>query len=189
MQENLAEHGCGIANSATTKTNSVVSETEANRRHCRDQAFFWRPGRGRLPLRRAAILFLRLSQLESTCFLPVPMQERIPIWVAATWPRPRPFRRAAKYNGVAPVSPDLQGDLTVEQMREVCAFISKYRTSAAPFDIIEFGTTIGRSCEEDANKVAAFVEAGVTWWLEAPSPWELTIAQVRDRIRLGPPKI
>jgi alkanesulfonate monooxygenase SsuD/methylene tetrahydromethanopterin reductase-like flavin-dependent oxidoreductase (luciferase family) len=128
-------------------------------------------------------------KLKSTRFLPAPMQERIPIWIAATWPRPRPFRRAAKYDGVAPVSPELQADLTVEQMREVCALISKYRQSAAPFDIIHFGTTTGRSWQEDAKKVAAFAEAGVTWWFEAPNPWKSTIAQVRDRVRLGPPKI
>jgi alkanesulfonate monooxygenase SsuD/methylene tetrahydromethanopterin reductase-like flavin-dependent oxidoreductase (luciferase family) len=127
--------------------------------------------------------------LKSTRFLPAPMQERIPIWIAATWPRPRPFRRAAKCDGVAPVSPELQADLTVDHIREVCALISKYRKSAAPFDIVQFGTTTGRSRAEDTNKVAAFAEAGATWWFEAPNPWKLTISQVRDRIRFGPPKI
>ncbi|MBV8454263.1 MAG: LLM class flavin-dependent oxidoreductase [Deltaproteobacteria bacterium] len=127
--------------------------------------------------------------LKSTRFLPGPIQKRIPIWIAATWPRPRPFRRAAKYDGVAPVSSDIEGDLTVEQMRQVRALITKNRRSAAPFDIIQFGTTAGRSREEDADKIAAFAEAGVTWWLEAPSPWKSTIAQVRARIRFGPPKI
>jgi hypothetical protein len=90
---------------------------------------------------------------------------------------------------VAPVSPDIEADLTVEQMREVRALIAKNRRSAAPFDIIQFGTTAGRSREEDAHKVAAFAEAGATWWLEAPSPWKSTIAQVRERIHFGPPKI
>jgi alkanesulfonate monooxygenase SsuD/methylene tetrahydromethanopterin reductase-like flavin-dependent oxidoreductase (luciferase family) len=127
--------------------------------------------------------------LKPTRFLPAPIQKRIPIWIAATWPRPRPFRRAAKFDGVAPVSPDIETDLTVEQMREVHALIAKNRGSATPVDIIQFGTTAGRSREEDAHKVAAFVEAGATWWLEAPNPWKSTIAQVRDRIRFGPPKI
>jgi hypothetical protein len=57
------------------------------------------------------------------------------------------------------LSPELQADLTVEQMREVCALISKYRQRAAPFDIIHFGTTTGRSWQEDAKKEAAFAEA------------------------------
>jgi alkanesulfonate monooxygenase SsuD/methylene tetrahydromethanopterin reductase-like flavin-dependent oxidoreductase (luciferase family) len=127
--------------------------------------------------------------LKPTRFFPMPIQQRIPIWIAATWPRPRPFRRAAKYDGVVPVSANIEADLTVEQMREVRALIAKNRTSAAPFDIIQFGTTAGRSREEDAHKVAAFAKAGATWWLEAPSPWKSTIAQVRERIRFGPPRI
>ena len=127
--------------------------------------------------------------IKSTRFFPVPIQKRIPIWIAATWPRPRPFRRAAKYDGVAPISPDLETDLSVGQMHEVRTLIAKNRRSAAPFDIIQFGITAGRSREKDADKVAAFAEAGATWWLEAPSPWKSTIAQVRERIRFGPPKI
>jgi alkanesulfonate monooxygenase SsuD/methylene tetrahydromethanopterin reductase-like flavin-dependent oxidoreductase (luciferase family) len=127
--------------------------------------------------------------LKSTRFLPAPIQKRIPIWIAATWPKPRPFRRAAKYDGVAPISPDLQTDLTAEQMRGVCVLIEKNRRETAPFDIIHFGTTAGRSREEDTEKVAAFAEAGATWCLEAPSPVISTVAQVRERIRFGPPKV
>ncbi|MBV8452173.1 MAG: LLM class flavin-dependent oxidoreductase [Deltaproteobacteria bacterium] len=127
--------------------------------------------------------------LKSARFLPAPIQKRIPIWIAGTWPRPRPFRRAAKYDGVAPVSSDIEAELTVEQMLAVRAFIAKHRRSAAPFDIIHFGTTAGRSREVDAHQVAAFIEAGATWWLEAPNPWKSPIEQVRERIRFGPPKI
>jgi alkanesulfonate monooxygenase SsuD/methylene tetrahydromethanopterin reductase-like flavin-dependent oxidoreductase (luciferase family) len=127
--------------------------------------------------------------LKSTHFLPSPAQQQIPIWIAATWSRPRPFRRAAKYDGVLPVLPDLQGDLTVEQIRQVRRLIANYRTRTTPFDIIEFGTTSGRSREEDARKAARFAEAGATWWLEAPNPWESAVSQVRARIRFGPPKI
>jgi alkanesulfonate monooxygenase SsuD/methylene tetrahydromethanopterin reductase-like flavin-dependent oxidoreductase (luciferase family) len=127
--------------------------------------------------------------IESTRFVPAPIQKRIPIWIAATWPRPRPFRRAAKYDGVAPISSDLEADLTVEQLRGVRTLIAKYRASEAPFDIIHFGTTAGRSREEDAHKVAAFGDAGATWWFEAPNPWKSTLTQVRNRIRFGPPKV
>jgi alkanesulfonate monooxygenase SsuD/methylene tetrahydromethanopterin reductase-like flavin-dependent oxidoreductase (luciferase family) len=126
--------------------------------------------------------------LRATRFRPPSIQKRIPIWIAATWPKPRPFHRAAKHDGVAPISPAPEADLTDEQVREVRALIAKYRRSAAPFDIIQFGTTAGRSREEDAYHVAAFAEAGATWWFEAPSPWRSTITHVRERIRFGPPK-
>jgi hypothetical protein len=64
---------------------------------------------------------------------------------------------------VAPVSADIETDLTVEQLREVRALIAKNRRSAAPFDIIQFSTTGGRPRQEDVHKVAAFAEAGATW--------------------------
>jgi alkanesulfonate monooxygenase SsuD/methylene tetrahydromethanopterin reductase-like flavin-dependent oxidoreductase (luciferase family) len=128
-------------------------------------------------------------RLKSTRFVPAPIQKRIPIWIAAKWSRPRPFRRAAKYDGVAPISPDLDTDLNVQEIREVRALLEKYRMGTTPFDIIQFGTTTGRSREEDTQKVAGFAEAGATWWFEAPSPWKSTIAQVRERIRFGPPRI
>ena len=43
-------------------------------------------------------------QITEARFLPVPLQQpRIPIWVAATWPNKRPFRRAARWDGVFPL--------------------------------------------------------------------------------------
>ena len=43
-------------------------------------------------------------KVNDAIFLPTPVQSpRIPIWVAATWPRSRPLRRAAKWDGVCPI--------------------------------------------------------------------------------------
>ena len=49
--------------------------------------------------------------IKPTQFLPKPIQPRIPIWIAGTWPRPRPFRRAARYDGVVPMSSNIEKDL------------------------------------------------------------------------------
>ncbi len=47
----------------------------------------------------------RQFQLETMRFLPTPLQTpRIPIWVGGTWPNKAPFRRAARYDGVCPMS-------------------------------------------------------------------------------------
>src|SRR5438874_5033871 len=41
--------------------------------------------------------------VDGAHFLPRPLQQpRIPIWLAGIWPHPRPFRRAAKWDGVVP---------------------------------------------------------------------------------------
>ena len=46
-------------------------------------------------------------------FLPAALQKpRIPIWVAGTWPRKPPFRRAAHFDGILPISGDIETQLT-----------------------------------------------------------------------------
>ena len=45
--------------------------------------------------------------IDEVTFLPTPLQQpRIPIWVAGMWPNRRPFRRAARWDGVAPIGHD-----------------------------------------------------------------------------------
>ena len=67
----LAERGCGIADSATTKTNRPASETPANRGDCSNYPFFCRLGRGRLALRRAVILDSFLAAFDQAAFAAV----------------------------------------------------------------------------------------------------------------------
>lgn len=126
-------------------------------------------------------------QLTDACFLPTPLQQpRIPIWLAAAWPNKKPFRRAARWDGVSPIMWDRQ--LTAQDYREIVAYLRTQRTGDAPFDIIAAGNTSGTDKEQDRAMLAPFAEAGVTWWQEgfvaSHSP-EL----VRARIRLGPPRI
>ena len=42
------------------------------------------------------------SAAHSSCHAPV-QQPRVPLWVAGRWPNRRPFRRAARWDGVFPV--------------------------------------------------------------------------------------
>ncbi len=127
-------------------------------------------------------------RIKQTQFLPKPVQLHIPIWLAGTWPRPRPFRRAARYDGVVPMSADIEKDLTPAETRAIGDFIRRHRTGSDPFDLGHSGITPGKSKQEDATIVAPYAEAGATWWFEARLPWRSTIEQVRDRIRFGPPQ-
>jgi alkanesulfonate monooxygenase SsuD/methylene tetrahydromethanopterin reductase-like flavin-dependent oxidoreductase (luciferase family) len=127
--------------------------------------------------------------IKPTQFLPKPVQPRIPIWIAGTWPRPRPFRRAARFDGVVPMSSNIEKDLSVEDARAIAKFIAENRTNAEPFDIVHAGDTTGKSKGEAVDIVAPFIEAGATWWNEAPLPWKTTLDEVRARIEAGPPKI
>lgn len=127
--------------------------------------------------------------VKATQFLPKPVQPHIPIWMAGTWPRPRPFRRAARYDGVVPITADIEEQRTPELIRAIVAFIAKHRTIDAPFEVVQSGITLGKSRAEDADIVAPFMAAGATWWFESPLPWRTTLDEVRARIRSGPPRI
>jgi alkanesulfonate monooxygenase SsuD/methylene tetrahydromethanopterin reductase-like flavin-dependent oxidoreductase (luciferase family) len=126
-------------------------------------------------------------QLSPVQFRPTPMQTpRIPIWVAGLWPHKKPFRRAAKYDGVYPQQRGRA--LTPEDFHEILAFIQTQRTQTSPFEALAYGRTSGADTVADAAHVAAFAQAGATWWLEHFGPHD-TFEQVRERIQQGPPHL
>ncbi len=129
-------------------------------------------------------------KVRETQFLPVPVQKpRIPIWVAGTWPRKPPFRRAARFDGVVPISSDIEKSLTPDDTRAIVAFIKSHRASDAPFDVVHSGETAGENADQDREIVAPYIEAGATWWLEGILPWKTSLDKVRARIRKGPPRV
>jgi alkanesulfonate monooxygenase SsuD/methylene tetrahydromethanopterin reductase-like flavin-dependent oxidoreductase (luciferase family) len=124
---------------------------------------------------------LHKAQLVPSCF----QSPRIPIWIAGSWLRKAPLRRAARYDGVVPVYGDVAGFLTPSQLRELVAYIKRFRSSADPFDVVRF------SPPHDADNrqlIEPLASAGVTWWIETISLDETNdIEQIHQRIRRGPP--
>ena len=121
-------------------------------------------------------------------FLPTPKQRpRIPIWVGGSWPRQRPFKRAARWDGVLPLRLP-EGLPKPSDLREIAAFIKKHRSATGSFDIVNIGWTTGVSQRKDAEKVASFIEAGMTWWLESLYTKRDSPERMRARIRQGPPR-
>ena len=135
-------------------------------------------------------------------FQPTPLQQpRIPVWVAGRWPNKAPFRRAARWDGVFPIGRDLSLSemLSPAQMRDVLAHTLAGREHAAPFDVAHAGITPGKDRAQDAAQeaetVAQYAEAGVTWWLEQINPWAFgwdgrgpwPLEAMRARVLAGPP--
>ena len=118
---------------------------------------------------------------------PPVQQPRIPIWVGGGWPAKKPFRRAAKWDGVMPISPRvMEGeDLTPGDFEEIRAFVDAERTSQGPFDVLKGGMTADA---DDREQPDAYRSAGVTWWLESLVPWGNSLEAVRQRIESGPPR-
>ena len=130
-------------------------------------------------------------QLDDVQFLPVPVQPRIPVWVAATWPVPAPFRRAARVQGTWPLrrNPDMTAAaLTPDDVRDILQFVAPLRTTAEPFDILVHGTTPADDHAAAAATVAEFATAGATWWTERINPLRGSFAEQRRRIQAGPPR-
>jgi alkanesulfonate monooxygenase SsuD/methylene tetrahydromethanopterin reductase-like flavin-dependent oxidoreductase (luciferase family) len=128
---------------------------------------------------------------EAEPFLPTPVQRpRIPVWVAGLWPSKRPMRRAAAWDGAFPIKADggFDDQMSPDEMAAVRAFVESERTSEAPFDLVHAGLLSGDRGADEAL-VGAYVEAGVTWWLEHFYPGRMTIAETRRFIAQGPPRL
>jgi len=132
-------------------------------------------------------------------FLPPSLQQpRIPIWVAAAWPNKAPVRRAARWDGVNATKTNVPFNqlMPVEDLRDLVAYAQSQRTSDTPFDVTMGGFTAGDDPRRDAETVAPYAEAGLTWWIESITPWRYgwrnegpwPVEPMNERIRLGPPR-
>lgn len=128
-------------------------------------------------------------QLENVTFLPKPLQSpSIPIWLAGGWPRRKPLRRAARWDGIylMTVNQVTNELLKPEEIREAVAYMQAHRETSEPFDV-----GINGEVPDDAGKAAeiiqAYQEAGATWWIDLEGNGE-SFEEYRARIRRGPPR-
>ena len=118
---------------------------------------------------------------------------RIPIWVAGTWPHRRPFRRAARWDGVFVDTEGLdwlQGDIVpAEAVAAAVRYLRARRPegAAAPFDVV-----IGGRSPQDraraAGRLAPYAAAGLTWWVEGIAPAFGPPPDLLAIVRRGPPR-
>jgi alkanesulfonate monooxygenase SsuD/methylene tetrahydromethanopterin reductase-like flavin-dependent oxidoreductase (luciferase family) len=129
-------------------------------------------------------------ELDEVTFLPRPLQRpRIPIWVAGMWPRRRPMRRAARWDGVAPIFYDFDAEdwraPSPQLMGDVASYIAEHRPTMDGYDIAVAEThTPGTDL---ADTIAAYEAAGVTWWRDGWVPGSETTADEWHASVLGGP--
>jgi alkanesulfonate monooxygenase SsuD/methylene tetrahydromethanopterin reductase-like flavin-dependent oxidoreductase (luciferase family) len=105
-------------------------------------------------------------QIGPVTFRPPSLQQpRIPVWVAGWWPHKRPYRRAARWDGVVPERADWKLP-TVSDVAALTSYIATYRQSSDPFDVV----VNGHDCWGHEPEMPDYVEAGLTWWLERIDP-------------------
>ena len=117
----------------------------------------------------------RLSAFWEGEFEPAPVQRpRIPVWVAARWPKRRPLRRAARWDGLFPV--ELPGP---EALAELAAEVGELRPEGSgPFDLV-----VEIAAGDDP---VPWEEAGATWVLTSGFSLPPKEAEVRAAIAAGP---
>jgi len=125
--------------------------------------------------------------LEEVTFTPKPFRPRIPVWVTGFWPNRRPFRRAARYDGVYPTR-DWPDSLTVNDLKNILDYIEGHRRSTEPFDVVVGGQTPSRH-EDGEEIVERWRSAGATWWSEDINGWRGPLDEMRERIHMGPPRV
>jgi alkanesulfonate monooxygenase SsuD/methylene tetrahydromethanopterin reductase-like flavin-dependent oxidoreductase (luciferase family) len=127
----------------------------------------------------------RCFQVKETRFLPRPLQTpRIPIWVAGTWPKKPPLRRAARFDGIIAVAGNLNSILSPAEVSDLIAYVRQFRTDDAPFEVVQFGETTGPN-QKDRDLVAAYEKVGVTWWVESIFARFRDVKSARARILKG----
>ncbi len=120
---------------------------------------------------------------------PVPLQRvggrpAVPIWVGGTWPNQAPFRRAARFQGSFPVTPD--GAFAPQDYRDMRAFVDQHRDpSAGPFTMVHQGS----GEPGDIDRWQDHADAGVDWWLESFRAETRPLGEARAVIAGGPPTV
>jgi alkanesulfonate monooxygenase SsuD/methylene tetrahydromethanopterin reductase-like flavin-dependent oxidoreductase (luciferase family) len=127
----------------------------------------------------------RYYEVAETVFEPRPVQTpRIPIWVGGRWPSRRPFRRAARFDGVFPTFEGIghTDRPSPEQLGEVVDYVRGQRGDET-FDVIVEAQSEG----PDRQAVAGYEAVGLTWWIEKLGWFRGPLDYVRERIQAGPP--
>lgn len=129
-------------------------------------------------------------QIDEVTLLPKPFQSpRIPVWLAGGWPRHKPLRRAARWDGIYLMAANqVTGEfLTPEEIREIVTYVKTYREAAHPFDVAVNGE-LSPDPGQRAEMIQRYSEAGATWWVEVEVPGQ-SFEEYRERIQQGPPRV
>ena len=112
-------------------------------------------------------------------FLPTPVRGRLPVWVAARWPNRRPMRRAARHDGLFLI------DGEPADLPAAIAEVARARDADLGRDMDGYDVVVDAPPGSDPRP---WEDAGATWWLASPEPFDLDVDAVRAVAEAGPPR-
>jgi alkanesulfonate monooxygenase SsuD/methylene tetrahydromethanopterin reductase-like flavin-dependent oxidoreductase (luciferase family) len=126
--------------------------------------------------------------------LPATVQQpRPPVWIAGWWPTRKPMRRAAAWDGAAPLFESARHGYppSPDEVRELVAYLRDVRGERRddPFEVVVGGAT---EPARAADVVGPLRDAGATWWderLRQDVDEFDKLAPVLRRVEAGPPQL
>jgi len=123
--------------------------------------------------------------VHSSPFLPRPVQDPMPVWVACRWPNRAPLARAARMAGCFPIfpgSPDVPAAADVSAVRDDLVA----RGAGDAYDLVIRCVLRRHDPGQRAATLAALEDAGATWVVEGLDPG-VPAAEVEATVAAGPP--
>jgi len=120
-----------------------------------------------------------------------PVQQPIPIWVAARWARPKSMRRVLRCQGVLPEFVFEDREQGPDDVRALRGWLAE-QGAPASMDVVIDGETPADDPAVAAAQVKAWADAGTSWWVESrwgmPDTQDERMAAMTERLAAGPPR-
>lgn len=139
-------------------------------------------------------------RVDRATFLPTPRSTdrhghpAVTVWSAATWPASRigALRRAARFDGVAPMVRDDRGHLRGPEPAELTAILNRLAELAPaqspdrPYEVVALDRS-RPGTGQAADRTGLLAAAGATWRIEAFDPWRRSPKELTGWLDAGPP--
>jgi alkanesulfonate monooxygenase SsuD/methylene tetrahydromethanopterin reductase-like flavin-dependent oxidoreductase (luciferase family) len=122
--------------------------------------------------------------VHSSPFLPGPVQDPVPVWVACRWPNRAPLARAARMEGCFPIFPGSPDVPDAGDLRELRGALAAQGAPDA-YDLVVRCVLRGLDPAGWSAAVATLEDGGVTWVLEGFNPG-VPAAEVEAVVARGP---
>lgn len=124
--------------------------------------------------------------------LPV-QRPRPPVWIVGLWGSERSMRRVLRGDGYLPNLPGGgPGASPLEHLADMRAWLDAHAPDGRTIELVCEGQTPHDDASAAAEQVAAFRDAGATWWIEhrwgGDQHGDAGLAEVRRRVEAGPPR-